>query len=101
MTRRGESDDENGQRYTLITRGLITFVLDRCSPHDIRDNAGSWQVLPHGDGKTLLLSLDRVDPGTPVPGMIESYLVERSLPKMMNSLRQEVERRARDGTDVR
>jgi len=87
-------------RYTLIatldpTRGLITFVLDRAAPHDIRDNTGSWQVFPRGAAATLLLSRDRVDTGKPVPGVIERYLLERSLPKLLTSLRDEVERRAR------
>ena len=92
-------------RYTLIAtldpaRGLMTFVLDHSAPHDIRDSNGSWQVLPHGPAAALLLSRDRVDTGKPVPALIESYLVDRSLPKMMSSLRQEVERRARDGTAI-
>ena len=90
-------------RYTLIAsldpaHGLITFVLDRSSPHDIRDDTGSWQVLPHGDSSTLLVSRHRVDTGRPVPGGLEHYLVKRSLPKMMRNLRQEVERRAGDGS---
>ena len=86
-------------RYTLITtldpaQGLITFALDPSAPHDIRDNTGSWQLLPHGDASTLLLSRDRVDSGKPVPGVIENYLLKRSLPTMMSNVRDEVERRA-------
>jgi hypothetical protein len=86
-------------RYTLTTtldpaRGVMTFALDRSAPHDIRDSSGSWQILPDGDGAALLLSRDRVDPGTPLPAMIERYLVGKSLPAMMSNLRQEVERRA-------
>lgn len=93
-------------QYTLIAtlepaRGLITFVLDRSSPHDIRDTAGSWQVLRHGAASTLLLSRDRIDTGRPVPGTIQSYLVQRSLSQMMSSLRQEVQRRAGNGSVVR
>jgi len=89
-------------RYTLIVTldpasGVMTFVLDHSAPHDIHDSNGSWQVLPHGQAAALLVSRDRVDTGEPLPASIESYLVERSLPKMMSSLRQEVERRARDG----
>jgi hypothetical protein len=89
-------------RYTLIATldpalGVMTFALDPSAPHDIRDSSGSWQVLPDGGGAALLLSRDRVDPGTPLPGMIERYLTERSLPAMMSNLRQEVERRADPG----
>ena len=87
-------------RYTLImtldpARGLMTSILDRSAPHDIRDSQGSWEVLPQGDASALLVSRSRVDTGMPIPGFIKSYVVENSLPQMMSSLRNEVERRAR------
>ena len=93
-------------RYTLImtldpARGLMTSVLDRASPHDIRDSHGSWDILPHGDASALLMSRSRVETGMPVPGFIESYLVKNSLPQMMTRLRDEVERRAKASASVR
>jgi len=93
-------------RYTLImtldpARGLMTSVLDRSSPHDIRDSHGSWEILPHGDAAALLVSRSRVETGMPVPSIIKSYLVKSSLPQMMSSLRDEVERRAKASAAVR
>jgi len=93
-------------RYTLImtldpARGVMTSVLDRSSPHDIRDSHGSWEILPHGDAAALLVSRSRVDTGMPVPSIIKSYLVKNSLPQMMSSLRNEVERRAKASASVR
>lgn len=93
-------------RYTLImtldpARGLMTSVLDHSAPHDIRDSHGSWDVLPHGDASALLVSRSRVETGMPVPGIIKSYLVKNSLPQMMSSLRNEVERRAKASASVR
>ena len=93
-------------RYTLImtldpARGVMTSVLDRSSPHDIRDSHGSWEILPQSDASALLLSSSRVEAGMPVPDIIESYLVKSSLPQMMISLRNEVERRAQVSASVR
>ena len=93
-------------RYTLImtldpARGVMTSVLDRSSPHDIRDSHGSWEILPHGEAAALLVSRSRVDTGMPVPSIIKSYLVKNSLPQMMSSLRNEVERRAKASASVR
>ena len=93
-------------RYTLImtldpARGLMTSVLDRSAPHDIRDSHGSWEILPSGDASALLVSRSRVETGMPVPGIIKSYLVKNSLPQMMSSLRNEVERRAKASASVR
>ncbi len=93
-------------RYTMIItldpiHGLITCVLDRASPHNVLDTSGSWQVFPYSASATLLLSRDRIDTGKRVPRMIENYLVKQSLPRMMISLRDEVERRASAGPGVR
>ena len=93
-------------RYTLVmtldpARGVMTSVLDRSSPHDIRDSQGSWEILPHGDASALLVSRSRVETGLPVPGIIKGYLVKNSLPQVMSSLRNEVERRARASAEVR
>jgi uncharacterized membrane protein len=93
-------------RYTLIMtldppRGLMTSVLDRSAPHDIRDSHGSWEILRHGDASALLVSRSRVETGMPVPSIIKSYLEKSSLPQMMSSLRDEVERRAKASASVR
>ncbi len=82
-------------------RGLMTSVLDRSSPLDIRESHGSWDILARGDAAALLVSRSRVETGMPVPNFIKSFLVKSSLPQMMSRLRDEVERRARASASVR
>lgn len=48
-------------------RGAMTFTLDASADHDLRDRSGSWQILPDGAHSSLVVSRDRVDPGTPPP----------------------------------
>jgi hypothetical protein len=66
-----------------------------------RDSRGTWDILPHGGASALLVSRSRVETGMPVPGIVKSYLVKNSLPHMMRSIRDEVERRAKVSASVR
>ena len=86
-------------RYHIIDtlapdRGLITWVLDKSLDNDIKESVGSWQLVPLSPGpQTLVRYRAHIDTGQPVPGFIESFLVKRSLPKLVSGLRDEVERR--------
>lgn len=86
-------------RYHIIDtlepeRGLISWVLDKNLDNDIKDSVGSWQLVPLPPGpQTLVRYRARLDTGQPVPAFVESFLVKRSLPKLVGGLREEVERR--------
>ncbi len=75
-------------------RGLLSWVLDKTQDNDITESIGSWQLVPLPPGpQTLVRYRAHVDTGKPVPGFIERFLVDRSLPKIVGGLRTEVERR--------
>jgi len=75
-------------------RGLATWQLDESEPHDIAATTGSWQlaVVPGLEG-VLVRYRAVVDTGRPVPGPIERWLTRSSLPRVVRSVREEVERR--------
>ena len=86
-------------RYSTLwtldpARGLATWQLDESAPHDIAETSGSWQLalLPERD-RTLVRYRARVDTGQPVPGPIERLLTRSSLPRVVRSVREEVQRR--------
>jgi ribosome-associated toxin RatA of RatAB toxin-antitoxin module len=85
--------------YGLITtlepeRGLLRFVLDREVEHDIADTRGSWQLAPLNDAReTLVRYRAWVDTGRPIPGFVQAFLTRRSLPRLVEGVRQEVGRR--------
>jgi uncharacterized protein YndB with AHSA1/START domain len=85
-------------RYSLINTldpesGLMSWVLDKSVPHDIADTTGAWQLVPlAGGAQTLVTYRAWIDTGRPVPGFIESFLVKRSLPQVINGLRDQVQR---------
>lgn len=74
--------------------GSISWELDETMPHDIENTEGTWRITPFSGGDQTLLSYRaRVDTGRAVPGFIESFLLTRSLPEFIRSLRGEVARR--------
>lgn len=74
--------------------GAVTWMLDRSAPHDIADTTGSWTIVPlAGRRQTLVRYRTTIDSGRAVPGFIEDYLVKRSLPRIVDGLRDEVQRR--------
>ena len=76
--------------------GTVTWVLDESVPHDIAGTRGSWQVVPLPEGqRTLMRYRAWIDTGRPLPHFIEEFLVQRSLPKLIEGLRSEVHRRFR------
>jgi hypothetical protein len=86
-------------RYSTLwtldpARGLASWQLDASAPHDIAETSGSWQLAPltERDG-TLVRYHARVDTGRPLPGPIERLLTRSSLPRVVQSVREEVQRR--------
>lgn len=86
-------------RYQVINtldpeRGTISWTLDKSAEHDIADTTGAWQVapLPSGEG-TLVRYRAWIDTGHPVPGFLADFFTRRSLPKVLEGLRREMERR--------
>lgn len=74
--------------------GKMSWVLDKGVEHDIADTKGEWQLFPVAEGEQTLLSYwADVDTGQPVPGFIEKYLMQSSLPRLLGRIRDEVERR--------
>ena len=86
-------------RFTVIStvdpeQGSVTWVLDHSAKNDIADTTGSWTVVPMKDGKeTLVRYRTWVDSGRSVPRLAEEFLTRRSLPKIVEGLRSEVQRR--------
>jgi ribosome-associated toxin RatA of RatAB toxin-antitoxin module len=75
-------------------QGVMRFVLDRDVGHDIEDTDGSWRLAPLRERRsTLVRYRTRVDTGRPIPGFVQSFFTRRSLPKLLEGVRQEVERR--------
>ncbi len=88
-------------RYQVVAtldaeRGLATWILDTTVQHDIAGNHGSWQIAPLPSGQETLVQYQAwVDSGRPVPRFIADFLIKRSLPKVIEGLRHEVQRRFR------
>lgn len=81
--------------------GRISWTMDKEKEHNIADTVGAWQIVPLDGGRhTLLLYTSHTDTGRPVPAMIESYVIKRSLPKMIEAVRDEVARRGKGSSYV-
>lgn len=83
-------------RYSTLdpARGLATWQLDESAPRDIAETSGSWQLAPLPERDvTLVRYRARVDTGRPLPGPIERLLTRSSLPRVVRSVREEVQRR--------
>ena len=89
-------------RFTVINTldpvaGTIRWLLDESVEHDIGGTTGSWQLTPVADGRQTLLRYHAwIDTGRAVPAFIERFLLQRSLPNVIGSIRDEVERRSRE-----
>jgi uncharacterized protein YndB with AHSA1/START domain len=74
--------------------GTVSWVMDENAAHDIRDTKGFWQLAPLAQGQhTLVTYRAWLDTGKPVPGFIETFMLNRSLPQMISGIRAEVDRR--------
>jgi uncharacterized protein YndB with AHSA1/START domain len=90
-------------RYQVINTlepelGSVRWVLDDSVAHDIGGTTGSWQLTPLADAQnTLLVYRAWIDTGRSVPSFVETFLLKRSLPEVIDSLRGEVNRRFNGG----
>ena len=88
-----------GIRYRMIYTlepevGTISWILDETAEHDIGGTTGAWMLERIAAGrKTLLTYRAWIDTGRRVPEFIGSFLLERSLPSLIESVRAEVDRR--------
>ena len=86
-------------RFVVIStvdpeQGSVSWVLDHSAENDIADTTGSWTVVPLPSGReTLVRYRTWIDSGHSVPRLAEDYLTQRSLPKIVEGLRNEVQRR--------
>jgi ribosome-associated toxin RatA of RatAB toxin-antitoxin module len=86
-------------RFVVIStldpdQGTVTWVIDRSAAHDIADTTGSWTVVPlEGGHATLVRYRTWIDSGRSVPRFVEDFLTKRSLPKIVEGIRNEVQRR--------
>jgi len=89
-------------RYTVINtldpeHGTVSWALDESVDHDIAGTSGAWQLTPVADGRhTLLTYRAWIDTGRRLPGFVERFLLQRSLPNVIGGLRDEIERRCHD-----
>lgn len=89
------TDIRFGAIWTLEPEaGRARFALDESVPHDIAASRGSWELVPVDGGRhTLVRYAATVDTGRPVPGVVERMLTRRSLPRVVQGLRQAVHAR--------
>lgn len=77
-----------------VEQGSVTWVMDHSAEHDIADTTGSWTVVPLDGGReTLVQYRTWIDSGRSVPRLAEDFLAKRSLPKIVEGIRSEVQRR--------
>ena len=69
----------------------MDWTLDKKQDNDIRDTFGSWEFLPHGDGKTLIIYTIAVDTGAMIPGFLEDYLTKKDLPEVLAAMKRRTE----------
>lgn len=80
---------------TLDTEdGVIRFAMDEDSPHDIGGVSGHWRLRPLDDGRATLVAYRAwIDFGHGLPGFLQTWLVRHSLPRLLDNLREESDRR--------
>jgi uncharacterized protein YndB with AHSA1/START domain len=88
-----------GIRYRMIYTlepdvGIISWILDETTEHDIGGTTGAWMLEPIAGGlKTLLTYRAWIDTRRRVPEFIEAFLLKRLLPRLIENVRTEVDRR--------
>jgi hypothetical protein len=80
---------------TLDTEaGTIRFAMDEDSPHDIGGASGHWQLRQLDDGRATLVAYRAwIDFGRGLPRFLQTWLVRQSLPRLLDNLREESDRR--------
>lgn len=80
---------------TLDTEdGVIRFAMDEDSPHDIGGASGFWRLRSLDDGRATLVAYRAwIDFGHGLPKFLQTWLVRHSLPRLLDNLREESDRR--------
>jgi hypothetical protein len=92
-----------GVRYRMIYTlepdiGTVSWILDEAEEHDIGGTTGAWILERIAGGQSTLLTYRAwIDTGRRVPEFIESFLLERALPALIESVRVEADRRFGSG----
>lgn len=58
----------------------ITWALDQSQENDIRDTRGAWILVPHGEGRTIVVYAIEIDMGWRLPKWLENFMLRRDLP---------------------
>jgi uncharacterized membrane protein len=89
-----------GLGFSATTRRVLDaerrILWDQLVPGaggDVRTMSGFWQVLDLGDGRSLLRFQSRIALAARLPGMVESWLIERGAPGALAAFAAEIERR--------
>ncbi|MDY6855137.1 MAG: SRPBCC family protein [Thermodesulfobacteriota bacterium] len=86
-TLRCDIDSEN---YTIV------WSLDESYPHRIKDTTGYCRIIKVNEKKTITTYSTSVSVGKLIPKFLEDYIANKSLPKLMKSLRKEVMSRKKE-----
>lgn len=74
--------------------GVIRFAMDEDSPHDIGGASGHWRLRSLDDGRATLVAYRAwIDFGHGLPAFLQTWLVRHSLPRLLDNLREESDRR--------
>ena len=73
--------------------GRVSWRINPETKNDIADTTGSWQIASIGELRTLVNYQARIDSGQPVPGFIEDFFAQRSLPKKESDQSDDIGRR--------
>jgi len=87
----------NKIQYTCIhdtdkDKGTIRWRMDDARPKkNVEDSVGAWVLKPHGNGRTIVAYTVAVDTGMAVPKIIQNWLTNKSLKKVVKAVKKEVE----------
>ena len=57
----------------------------------VEDSVGAWVLKPHGNGRTIVAYTVAVDTGMSVPKIIQNWLTNKSLKKVVKAVKKKVE----------
>jgi ribosome-associated toxin RatA of RatAB toxin-antitoxin module len=81
-------------RSLFPRRGRIEARLDPRQDNDLIAHESRWQLVPFDESATLVDFRVALRTGRWIPGFVEAELVRRTLPRHLEALRAEAERRA-------
>jgi heat shock protein HspQ len=69
---------------------IISWSLDKSYPHRINDTTGYCRIIKVNDRQSITTYSTYVSVGKLIPKYLENHIANKSLPKLMKSLRKEV-----------